>query len=103
MAGEDMAAYVVATVRVQDRAKFGAYVQAVAGVAESFGGEYLLRGKVAEVFEGDVDPAEMVVVLRFPDADSARGYITSPAYQAGKALRLDGGGVVESRLLVDPA
>jgi uncharacterized protein (DUF1330 family) len=98
-----MAAYIVATVRVHDRAKFGAYLQAVAGIAESFGGEYLLRGKVAEVLEGAVDPAEMVVVLRFPDADSARGYVRSPAYEAGKAFRLDGGGEVESRLLIDPA
>jgi uncharacterized protein (DUF1330 family) len=91
----------VATVRVQDRAKFGAYVQAVAGVAESFGGEYVLRGKVAEVLEGEVDPAEMVVVLRFADAERARAYVNSPAYQAGKRLRMDGGGVVEARLLVD--
>jgi len=93
-------AYIVATVRVHDRAKFGAYVQAVAGVAESFGGEYLLRGAVAEVLEGDVDPSELVVVLRFPDADSARAYVNSPQYLAGKAHRLDGGGVVESRLLL---
>ncbi|WDF74900.1 DUF1330 domain-containing protein [Novosphingobium sp. KACC 22771] len=95
-----MTAHIVATVRVHDREKFGAYIQAVAGLAETFGGEYVLRGKVAEVMEGDVDPAEMVVVLRFPDAERARAYVNSPQYQAGKALRLNGGGVVESRLLV---
>lgn len=95
-----MSAYIIATVRVHDREKFGAYIQAVAGLAESFGGEYMLRGKVAEVLEGDVDPAELVVVLRFPDAESARAYVNSPQYQAGKAHRLNGGGVVESRLVI---
>lgn len=95
-----MTAYIVATVRVHDREKFGEYVKAVAGVAEEFGGEYVLRGKVAEVLEGDVDPAELVVVLRFADAESARAYVNSPKYQAGKAHRLNGGGVVESRLII---
>lgn len=97
-----MAAYIVATVRVADPVKFGAYVQAIAGVSEAHGGEYLVRGKVAEVLEGDVDPDERVVVSRFPTADAARAYVASPEYQAGKKLR-EGAGVVETRLLIDPA
>lgn len=95
-----MAAHIVATVRIHDREKFGEYLKAVAGVAEKYGGEYVLRGKVAEVLEGDVDPAELVVVLRFADAEKARAYVNSPEYQAGKMHRINGGGVVESRLLV---
>lgn len=97
-----MAAYIVATVRITDREKFGAYVKAIAGLAETFGAQPVALGKVAEVFEGDVDPEERVIVTRFPDADAARAYVQSPQYQAGKALRL-GAGFVESRLLVDPA
>lgn len=95
-----MAAYIVATVRVHDREKFAEYLKAVAGVAETFGGEYVLRGKVAQVLEGDVDPAELVVVLRFADADAARAYVNSPQYLAGKAHRTGGGGVVEARLIL---
>lgn len=97
-----MAAYIVATVRITDREKFGAYVKATAGLAATFGGEPIVLGKVAEVFEGDVDPGEMVVVTRFPDADAARAYVGSDQYKAGKALRI-GGGVVEARLMIDPA
>lgn len=98
-----MAAYIVATVRVTDPAKFGLYVQAIAGVAEKFGGEYLVRGKVSEVFEGADELAEeRVVVCRFPDADAARSYINSPEYQGGKAERA-GAGTVDNRLIVDPA
>lgn len=98
-----MAAYIVATVRVTDAAKFGLYLQAIAGVAERFGGEYLVRGKVDEVLEGSEDLAqERVVVVRFPDADAARSYIASPEYQDGKAKRF-GAGTVDNRLIVDPA
>jgi uncharacterized protein (DUF1330 family) len=96
-----MAAYIVSTLRVSDPAKFGEYIQKVAGVAEQHGGEYVTRGRVAEVMEGDVDPAEWVVVSRFPTADAARGYLNSPEYQAGKLLRL-GAATLEARLLVDP-
>ncbi len=95
-----MAAYLVATVRISDPVKFGDYAKAIAGVSERFGGDYIVRGKVAAVLEGDVDPDERVVVSRFPDADAARAYLASPEYRAGAALR-DGAAVVEMRLLVD--
>lgn len=97
-----MAAYIVATVRVSDPVRFGAYVKAVAGIAEQHGGEYLLRGRIADVVEGVVDDKEFVVVTRFPSADAARGYVNSPGYQAGKQLRI-GAASIEARLLVDPA
>ncbi len=95
-----MAAYIVATVTITDPVKFGAYVKAIAGLSEKHGGEYIVRGKVFEVLEGDVDPEERVVVSRFPSADAARGYAKSAEYLAGAALR-EGAGTVESRLLVD--
>ena len=95
-----MPAYLVATVRVSDSAGFAEYGKAIAGLSERFGGEYIARGKVAEVLEGDTDPDERVVVSRFPDADAARAYIASPEYQAGAALR-EGAAVVEMRLLID--
>lgn len=98
-----MAAYIVATVNdVTDPAKLGAYVKAIAGLAEKFGGEYLVRGKVTEAIEGDINLEERVVVVRFPDAESARNYATGSEYLAGKALR-EGAAKVETRLIVDPA
>ncbi|MGA1797253.1 DUF1330 domain-containing protein [Sphingomonas sp. 4RDLI-65] len=96
-----MAAYIVATVTITDPVKFGAYVQAIAGLSEKHGGEYVVRGKVFEVLEGDINPEERVVVSRFPSADAARGYAKSAEYLAGAALR-EGAGTVESRLLVVP-
>lgn len=95
-----MAAYIVATVRITDPGKFGQYVKAIAGLSERHGGEYIVRGPIAEVLEGDVDPGERVVVSRFPTAEAARAYAKSPEYLAGATLR-EGAGTVQSRLLVD--
>lgn len=96
-----MAAYLVATVRITNPEKFALYAKAIAGLSERFGGEYVVRGAIADVLEGDVDPAERVIVSRFPDADAARAYIASPEYKAGAAHR-EGAAEVEMRLLVDP-
>lgn len=93
-----MSAYLVATVRISDPVKFTDYTKAIAGLSERFGGEYIVRGKVSAVLEGDVDPEERVIVTRFPDADAARAYVGSPEYRTGAALR-QGAGVVELRLL----
>lgn len=95
-----MAAYLVATVRISDPIRFAEYGRAIAGLSERFGGEYLVRGKVAEVLEGQTDPDERVVVSRFPDPDAARAYVASPEYRAGAQLR-EGAAVVEMRLMTD--
>lgn len=97
-----MAAYIVATVRVTNPEKFGLYLKAIAGLNERFGGQYLVRGKVAQVLEGAVDPEERVVVSRFETAEAALAYAKSPEYLAGARLR-EGAGEVETRLIVDPA
>jgi uncharacterized protein (DUF1330 family) len=96
-----MAAYIVATVIIEDAEKFGAYIKAIAGLSEKHGGEYVVRGKVTEVLEGDVNPEERVVVSRFPDAEAAIAYAKSPEYLAGAKLR-EGGGTVQTRLIVTP-
>lgn len=82
-----MPAYIVATFTVSKRPQFDAYVEAVRGLREIFGGESLMRGLVIETLEGGAPEGEHVAVLRFPDVHSARAYIASPQYQAGKKLR----------------
>ena len=93
-----MTAHIVATVRVSNSVKFGLYTKAVSGLAERFRGEYLVRGKVSEVLEGNGDADERVVILSFPDADAARAFYFSPEYQAAKGLRTDAA-LLEMRLL----
>ena len=98
-----MAAYIWATVKSGEPAQFLAYAKAAAEAAAQFGGEYILRGIIEESFEGDCEDAGRAVLIRFPDAVSARAYMASPAYAQAKALRAGAGGSVNSRLVLDPA
>lgn len=89
-----MPAYIVATVRISDPDLFAAYGRNIAGLSEKHGGEYILRGVVAEILEGEGQAGERVVVSRFPDADRARAYIASAQYQAARVARIDAAEVV---------
>ena len=82
-----MACYIVATVRITDPERFAAYGKAVAGLAERFGAQSVLKGAVTEVLEGAGAVGERVVVSRFESADQARAYIASAEYRAAQALR----------------
>ena len=96
-----MAAFIIATVQVTDPEAFSAYGKANAGLGEKFGGEYLVRGVVSEVLEGDSTIGERVVVVRFANVDSARAYLASPEYQFAKLLR-EGAAVLTMRLMIEP-
>jgi uncharacterized protein (DUF1330 family) len=95
-----MAAYIVATVRILDPVRFAEYGKAIAGLSEQHGGQAVVKGPVAEVLEGEGLVGERIVVSRFADADTARGYITSSQYQAARALR-EGAAEIVMRLLID--
>jgi uncharacterized protein (DUF1330 family) len=69
-----MAAYIIATVNITDPVKFSAYSKAIAGLSEKHGGEYIVRGKITQVLEGNIDPDERVVVSRFPSEKAALAY-----------------------------
>ena len=96
-----MAAFIIATVQVTDPEAFSAYGKANAGLSEKFGGEYLVRGVVSEVLEGNSTIGERVVVVRFAHVDSARAYLASPEYQFAKLLR-EGAAVLTMRLMIEP-
>lgn len=96
-----MTAYLVATVTITDPAPFGEYARGIAGLAEKFGGEPVMKGAVTEFVEGDGIAQERVVVTRFPDMDAARAYLESPEYLAAKAHR-EGAAAAVIRLIDVP-
>jgi uncharacterized protein (DUF1330 family) len=94
-----MPAYLVGTVRISDPERFAAYGAAIKGLSAQFGGEAIVGGPVAKVFEGDSPVGERVVVTRFASEAEATAYIQSPLYLEAKALRA-GAADVEIRLVV---
>jgi uncharacterized protein (DUF1330 family) len=81
-----MAAYVIADIEIQNASAMAPYLPAVPAIVRKHGGRYLVRGGKSETVEGDWR-ANSVVVLEFPDMDSARAFIDDPEYAPWKALR----------------
>jgi uncharacterized protein (DUF1330 family) len=94
-----MPAYLVGTVKITDADRFSAYSAAIRGLSAKFGGESVVAGQIADVLEGGADPAERVVVTRFPSEADARAYLACDDYVAAKIKRT-GAATVVLRLLV---
>jgi uncharacterized protein (DUF1330 family) len=88
-----MPAFIIATVTITDPVAFQDYARGIANLVEQFDGEYICRGPVSAVLEGEAAEGERVVVTKFPDRKSAEAYINSPTYLAAKAKRLNAGKV----------
>ena len=81
-----MPAYVITETDVNDPDRYEHYKAAAPDTIAKYGGRYVARGGELEVFEGDWDPARLVV-LEFDDLEAARRWYRSPEYEAAKRLR----------------
>jgi uncharacterized protein (DUF1330 family) len=81
-----VAAYVIASVDVTDPDLYAEYRAQVPATIERYGGRFLVRGGDKEILEGSWDPPRLVV-LEFPDADTARRWHSSEEYRPLIELR----------------
>ena len=63
------------------------YLEKIDATLAPFGGRYIVHGGAKTVLEGEW-PGDIVIVA-FPDRESARAWYASPAYRAIAALRTD--------------
>lgn len=81
-----MTAYAIANLRTVDfNDEIVDYLLRIDATLEPYEGRFLVHGATPEVVDGDLPGA--VVVLAFPDAERARAWYESPAYQAILPLR----------------
>ena len=80
-----MAAYVVNEIVVTDPERFQTYVVQVPATLPPFGGRYVVRSGASEAIEGS--PPGRIVILEFPDRETAKAWRASPAYQAILPIR----------------
>jgi uncharacterized protein (DUF1330 family) len=81
-----MPAYVIADVQVTDPAGYEPYRPLAAASIARFGGRFVVRGSAADLLEGAPAP-QRVVVIEFPDADTARRWYYSDEYQQALKIR----------------
>jgi uncharacterized protein (DUF1330 family) len=82
-----MAAYVISEVEVLDEASFEAYRSRAKKSIEEHGGRYLVRAALPEAAEGDGSPQRRLVVVEFPDMDTARRWYASESYAQALTFR----------------
>ena len=81
-----MPAYVIVETNVSDPERYERYKEAAPPAVAAYGGRYVARGGELAVFEGDWDPAR-VVILEFPDLETAKRWYASEEYGAARTLR----------------
>jgi uncharacterized protein (DUF1330 family) len=82
-----MPAYVIAEVQVTNPAGYEAYRPLAGASITQYGGKFLARGGKAELLEGSLDPAR-VVIIEFADTAAAKRWYHSPEYQEALKIRL---------------
>jgi uncharacterized protein (DUF1330 family) len=81
-----MAAYVVVNVDVKNPERYEAYRTMVPPTIEAYGGRFLVRGAALHEMEGTW-PRPRLVIVEFPDVETAKRWWSSPEYAEAKALR----------------
>ena len=81
-----VAAYLIADIQVTDPAGYDQYRPLAGASVARFGGRFVVRGGTVDLLEGGPEP-ERIVVIEFPDADTARRWYRSEEYQAALKIR----------------
>ena len=81
-----MPAYIIAEIQITDPAAYDGYRPLAAASIAGFGGRFIVRGGKVNLLEGEPEP-ERVIVIEFPDADTARRWYRSDEYQAALKIR----------------
>jgi len=75
-----VSAYVVAQITIHDRERYGRYAAGFMPVLQQYGGRLLSADEAPQVMEGRWD-RQKLVLIEFPDQDSARRWADSEEYR----------------------
>ena len=77
-----MATYLIVDTLLDKPERYEDYKLKAKPLVEKFGGEYLARGGNLTLKETDLWSPTRMVLIRFPDSQSANRFYESPEYQA---------------------
>ncbi|MEZ5757287.1 MAG: DUF1330 domain-containing protein [Emcibacteraceae bacterium] len=81
-----MSAYLILDVDIHDPVKYKEYMLKAKPLVEKYGGKYHVRGGPFVVMDGDWQPTRLVVI-EFPDMETAKAMYTGEEYAPIKAIR----------------
>ena len=82
-----MAAYLIVDTKINDEEAYEEYKIRAKPIAESYGGEYLVRGGNTTLSENELWTPQRLVVVRFPTREAAENFLSCNEYVPVKAIR----------------
>lgn len=91
-----MPALVLVEVSIHNPELYQEYKKHTLATIQKFGGRFVVRGAKTESLEGDWNP-ERLVILEFPDVQTAKDWWSSTEYTIAKNIRYQ---AADSKMLV---
>ena len=82
-----MPAYFICTMTIHDPETYRQYTALTPATLARHGGRFLTRGDAVETVEGGPAFAERMVILEFPDRETALAWYNDADYQSASAFR----------------
>ncbi len=82
-----MSAWVIVDTKIENPDAYEEYKALARPIVEKYGGIYRARGGKMKVLEGDLWEPARLVVLEFPDMESAEAFYHSSEYEPAKLMR----------------
>ncbi len=82
-----MSAFIIVDTKLSNPEAYEEYKKLARPIAEKYGGIYRARGGELDVRETDLWSPTRVVVVEFPDMDSARAFVDSEEYAPVQKIR----------------
>jgi len=81
--------YLVLDIDIHNPENYQKYIELGKPLVQRFGGEYLIRGGLINAAETELWKPKRIVVIKFPDKESAMNWYNSEEYKAIKKIRLE--------------
>ena len=82
-----MSAFLIVDTKIENPGEYEEYKKLAKPIAEKYGGVYRARGGEMDIRETDLWTPARMVIIEFPDMDSARAFVDSDEYAPVKPLR----------------
>ncbi len=82
-----MSAFVIVDTKINNPEAYEEYKALARPIAEKYGAVYRARGGEMDVLENELWTPTRIVMLEFPDMQSARDFLNSEEYAPVKAIR----------------
>lgn len=84
-----MSAFLVVDTKIKNQTAYEEYKQLAKPIAEKFGGAYRARGGAMDIRETELWSPSRIVIIEFPDMQSAQAFVDSEEYAPVKPKRTD--------------